>query len=145
MLCGSFLSGYVARLTRGRLGVMVLCFDSLSGLALAALTLAHTTWIGAALMFVTGLLGGLVMIAIFAWIQQRVSHAMMGRSMSILMFTFMGLGPLSAALAGALLKVISLTTLFGVAGLTLTVIALACLASPQLRAIRTLQPEAAKA
>ncbi|HET7560897.1 MAG TPA: MFS transporter, partial [Rhodanobacteraceae bacterium] len=47
MLCGSFLSGYVARLTRGRLGVMVLCFDSLSGLALAALTLAHTTWIGA--------------------------------------------------------------------------------------------------
>jgi MFS family permease len=142
MLAGSFLSGYVARLTRGRLGVMVLCFDSLSGLALAALTMVHTTYTGAALLFATGLLGGLVMIAIFAWIQQRVSHAMMGRSMSILMFTFMGLGPLSAALAGALLKVISLTTLFGVAGLTLTVIALCCLASPQMRAIRSLQPAA---
>ncbi|HET7929867.1 MAG TPA: MFS transporter, partial [Rhodanobacteraceae bacterium] len=142
MLCGSFLSGHVARLTRGRLGVMVLCFDGLSGLVLAALTLVHTTWSGAALLFVTGLLGGLVMIAIFAWIQQRVAQAMMGRTMSILMFTFLGLGPLSAALAGALLKVISLTTLFGVAGLALTLIALACLASPQMRAIRTQQPEA---
>lgn len=145
MLVGSFLSGYVARLTRGRLGVMVLCFDGLSGLALAALTMVHTTDTGAVLMFVTGVFGGLVMIAIFAWIQQRVSQAMMGRSMSILMFTFMGLGPLSAALAGALLKVISLTTLFAVAGLALTLIALCCLASPQMRAIRTLQPEAPSA
>ncbi|HLI17555.1 MAG TPA: MFS transporter, partial [Rhodanobacteraceae bacterium] len=70
---------------------------------------------------------------------------MMGRTMSILMFTFMGLAPLSAAAAGALLKVISLTALFGVAGLALTVIALSCLSSPQLRSIRALKPEAAKA
>ncbi len=145
MFFGSFLSGLAQRLMRGHLGVMVLCFDSVVGLTLAALTLVHTTYFGAALLFVTGLLGGVVMIAIMTWIQQRVSQEWMGRTMSILMFSFMGLGPLSAALAGALLKVISLTTLFAAAGFTLTVIALCCLASPQMRSIRALQPEAAKA
>jgi hypothetical protein len=35
--------------------------------------------------------------------------------------------------------------LFGIAGLTLTAIALCCLASPQMRSIRAMQPEAAKA
>ncbi|HET6545860.1 MAG TPA: MFS transporter [Rhodanobacteraceae bacterium] len=144
MFVGSFLSGIGQRLMRGHLGVMVLCGDSLIGLALAALTLVHTTYSGAALLLCTGLFGGMVQIAIFTWIQQRVSQAMMGRTMSILMFTFMGLGPLSAAAAGALLKVISLTALFGIAGLTLTLIALSCLASPQLRSIRAMKPEAAK-
>ncbi|MGH8182694.1 MAG: MFS transporter [Rhodanobacteraceae bacterium] len=145
MFAGSLLSGFAQRLVRGHLGVMVLCFDGLTGLVLAALTLVHTTHFGAVLLFCTGLLGGMVMIAIFTWIQQRVSQAMMGRTMSILMFAFMGLGPLSAAAAGALLKVISLTVLFGVAGLALTVIALCCLASPQMRSIRALRPDAAQA
>jgi MFS family permease len=145
MFAGSFLSGLGQRVVRGHLGVMVLCIDSLIGLTLLALTLAHTTWFGAALLLCTGLLGGMVQIAIFTWIQQRVSQAMMGRAMSILMFTFMGLGPLSAAAAGALLKVISLTALFGIAGLTLTAIALCCLASPQLRGIRVLKSDTAKA
>jgi hypothetical protein len=46
---------------------------------------------------------------------------------------------------GALLKVISLTTLFAIAGFTLTAIALLCLATPQMRSIRAMQPEAGKA
>ena len=145
MFVGSFLSGYAQRAVRGRLGVMVLGIDSLVGLTLVALMLAHTTHTGAALLLCTGLLGGIVQIAVFTWIQQRVSQQMMGRTMSILMFTFMGLGPLSAAAAGALLKVISLTALFGIAGLTLTAIALCCLASPQMRSIRAPQPQPAKA
>ena len=145
MFAGSFLSGLGQKLVRGHLGVMVLCIDSVIGLTLAALTLAHTTYFGAALLLCTGLLGGMVQIAIFTWIQQRVSQQMMGRAMSILMFSFMGLAPLSAAAAGALLKVISLTALFGIAGLTLTAIALCCLASPQMRSIRAMQPEPAKA
>ncbi|MGH8115307.1 MAG: MFS transporter, partial [Rhodanobacteraceae bacterium] len=144
MFVGSFLSGLGQRAMRGHLGVMILCFDSAMGLALAALIFVHSTYSGALLLMCTGLLGGIVQIAIFTWIQQRVSQAMMGRTMSILMFTFMGLGPLSAAAAGALLKVISLTALFGIAGLTLTAIALCCLASPQMRSIRAMQPEPAK-
>lgn len=144
MFAGSFLSGLGSRLLRGRLGLMVLGFDALSGLALAGLTLVHTTYSGAVLLLCAGLLGGIVQIAIFTWIQQRVPQEMMGRTMSILIFTFMGLGPISAAIAGALLKVISLGALFGIAGLTLTVIALCCLGSRQLRSIRAIQALPAK-
>lgn len=144
MFAGSFLSGLGTRLMRGHLGIMVLCGDAVMGLALAALTLVHTTLGGAMLLLCTGVLGGIVQIAIFSWIQQRVSQELMGRTMSILMFTFMGLGPLSAAIAGALLKVISLTALFSIAGLTLTAIALICLGSAQMRSIRALHPSPAK-
>lgn len=143
ILVGSFLSGIGARLMRGRLGLMVLCIDSLAGLALAGLTLIHSTFTGAALLACVGVLAGIAQIAIFTWIQQRVSQEMMGRTMSVLLFTFMGLGPVSAAVAGALLKVISLTALFAGAGLTLTAIALVCLNSRQLRSIGISKPQTA--
>ena len=144
MIAGSALSGLAARLVRGRLGVMVLCLDGLSGVTLAALLFVHRTADGAALLVCVGLLQGIQQIAIFTWIQQRVPQQLMGRTMSILMFTFMGLAPISAAIAGAMLKVISLGALFGIAGLALTVIALSCLSSPQLRSIRAAQPQPAK-
>lgn len=136
MFAGSVFSGIATRLVRGRLGIMVLAFDGLSGLALAALIFVQRTWSGAALLVCVGLLGGIVQIAIFTWIQQRVPQKLMGRAMSILLFTFMGLGPLSAAVAGLLLKWVPLPVLFAVAGLTLTAIALGCLGSRNLRAIR---------
>ncbi|MDE2091239.1 MAG: MFS transporter [Gammaproteobacteria bacterium] len=140
---GSFLSGIGTRLARGRLGLMVLGVDSVVGLVVVGLTLVHTTLTGAVLLACVGMLSGIVQIALFTWIQQRVSKEMMGRTMSVLMFTFMGLGPVSAAIAGALLKVISLTALFAGAGLTLTVIALACLNSRELRNIGVSKPQVA--
>jgi len=135
MLLGSALSGVATRWISGRLGLLVLTIDSVVGLALAALALVHSTVGGAVLLAVTGALGGIAQIAIFSWIQRRVAPEMMGRTMSVLMFTFMGLGPLSAAVAGSLLKVISLPELFVGAGVLLSAIALACMGSPALRSI----------
>jgi MFS family permease len=135
MLLGSALSGLASRWVMGRLGLLVLAIDSVVGLALAALALVHSTVGGAMLLAATGALGGIAQIAIFSWIQRRVAPEMMGRTMSVLMFTFMGLGPLSAAVAGSLLKVISLPELFVAAGLLLSAIALCCMASPALRSI----------
>ncbi|MFC4526095.1 MFS transporter [Dyella halodurans] len=135
MVVGGFLSKLAARVVRGRLGLMVLCIDGVVGLGLVWLGTVHRTWSGAALLATTGVLAGMAQIAIISWIQQRVSREMMGRTMSLLMFTFMGLGPVSAALAGGLLKFISLPALFAGAGLTLSAIALGCLANPVLRGI----------
>jgi MFS family permease len=143
MLLGSFLSGFAGRLVRGHLGLMVLGIDSLAGLALAALSQVHSTVGGAILLASTGILGGIAQIAIVTWIQRRVAPEMMGRTMSVLMFTFMGLGPLSAAIAGSLLRFISLPELFLGAGLTLTVIALGCMTHPALRSIGTAKPQVA--
>jgi MFS family permease len=145
MLLGSFLSGFASKLVRGRLGLMVLSIDTLAGVALATLALVHSTFGGAVLLTCTGLLGGIAQIAIVTWIQRRVAPEMMGRTMSVLMFTFMGLGPLSAAIAGSLLHVVSLTALFTGAGLTLTVIALSCMSNPALRSIGAARVETAPA
>jgi MFS family permease len=135
MLLGSVLSGFASRVVRGRLGLMVLAIDCIAGLALAALSAVHSTITGAVLLAVTGVLAGIAQIAIVSWIQRRVAPEMMGRAMSVLMFTFMGLGPISAAVAGSLLKVISLTSLFAGAGLLLSAIALGCMRSHALRSI----------
>jgi MFS family permease len=144
MLLGSVVSTPVTRLMRGRVGVMVLCCDFIAGLALGALSTVHSVLPGAGLLVLAGLLAGSVQIAIITWLQRRVPQAMMGRTMSIVMFTFLGLGPLAAALSGGLLKLVSLSELFIGAGLTLSSLALLCLSRPSLRAIQ-LQIKAAPA
>jgi len=137
MLLGGFLSGWASRLARGRLGLMILCNDGLAGLALAALAFDHSTVMGAALLACTGVFAGIAQVAVVSWIQRRVPPAMMGRTMSVLMFAFLGLGPLSAAFAGSLLKLVPLPAMFAAAGLALTAIALACMGNPALRSIGT--------
>lgn len=136
MLLGSIVSTSITRLVRGRVGVLVLSVDACAGLALAVLSAVHSELTGAALLLMTGIFAGTVQIAIITWLQRRVPQAMMGRTMSIVMFTFLGLAPLAAALAGGLLKVISLTELFIGSGLALTALATICLTRPSLRAIR---------
>ncbi|HET7923078.1 MAG TPA: MFS transporter [Gammaproteobacteria bacterium] len=143
IVIGSVLSGLAIRLARGRVGIMVLCMDCGAGLVILALTLVHATLAGAVLLGLAGLLAGIAQVAIFTWVQQRVPQAMMGRTMSVLLFTFMGLAPISAAVAGALLKVVSLGALFAGAGVLLSVIALLCLANPHLRAIGHARQDAA--
>ena len=144
IIVGSILSGIGAKLARGRLGIMVLSIDCTAGLAIVLLTQVHTTLEGSLLLATTGLLGGIAQISVFTWIQQRVPQAMLGRTMSVVMLMFLGLGPLSAAAAGALLKFISLTALFAGAGLILSGIALFCLSLPSLRSIG-ITPRAAPA
>ena len=136
MLLGSVVSTPVTRLMRGRVGVMVLACDCAAGLALVAFSAVHSVLNGAALLVLTGLFAGTVQIAIMTWLQRRVPQAMMGRTMSIVMFTFLGLAPLAAALAGGLLKLMSLSELFIGAGVTLSTLALLCLTRPSLRAIQ---------
>src|SRR5579883_2544577 len=136
MLLGSVLSISITRLARGRLGIMVLTFDAGAGIALAVLSTVHSVLAGAALLVLTGLFSGTVQIAIISWLQRRVPQEMMGRTMSIVFFTFLGLAPLAAALAGGLLNVISLSELFIGAGVSLTALATVCMTRPSLRAIR---------
>ena len=136
MLLGSVMSTSVTRLLRGRLGIMILSFDAAAGLALAVFSSVHSVPAGSALLVLTGLFSGTVQIAIVTWVQRRVPQALMGRTMSIVFFTFLGLAPLAAAVAGGLLEVISISTLFIGSGLSLTALALLCLTRRSLRAIQ---------
>jgi hypothetical protein len=82
-------------------------------------------------MLVVGALAGFMQVAIFTWLQRRVPPAMLGRAMSIFMFIFMGLAPLSALSTGWLMQYVSLAQLFAGSGcFLLGVAALAFVLTP---------------
>lgn len=118
-LLGMTLTGMLGKIRVRTFGLTILLADGISGLLLLPMGLVNATWQAAILLILLGVLGGCMQVAVFSWIQQRVPRAMLGRAMSIFMFIFMGLAPLSAALTGFLLQYLSLAQLFAAAGLFL--------------------------
>ena len=118
-LLGMVVSGLRPGLRIGTLGTSVLLADIAIGLLFVPMGGISAAWQGALLMVLVGVLGGFMQVAVFTWVQKRVPPAMLGRSMSLFMFIFMGLVPLASAAAGWLLQVVSLTQLFAGAGLLL--------------------------
>lgn len=112
-----------ARLRFVSFGAMILAADAIAGVLLVPLGMVQAIWQAALLMLTLGLLTGYMQIKVFTWIQQRVPPQMMGRAMSIFMFIFMGLAPLSAAATGWLLTLVSLSQLFLGGGIILVVFA----------------------
>ncbi len=137
---GTLLGMGIAARTGNRLpllsfGTTILAADALVGLLVMPLGAAATLWQAVLPMLAIGVVSGYMQIGVFTWIQRRVAPAMMGRTMSIFMFIFMGLAPLSAAGTGWLLTVITLSQLFVGGGIMLMVFAaLAWLLTP-MRAI----------
>ena len=111
-LAGMLTSSLGGAWLRRRFGATLLLVDAVVGLLLMALGQIGTAWQGAALLAVTGMLGGYLQVAIFTWIQRRVAPAMLGRAMALFMGIFLGLAPLSAAATGALLRHLSVAELF---------------------------------
>jgi MFS family permease len=112
-----------ARLRFAEFGAMLLLIDAIAGLLVAPLGYVHVVWQACLLMLALGLLGGYMQINVFTWIQRRIPPQMMGRAMSIFMFIFMGLAPLSAAGAGWILTQIPLSQMFAGGGIILVLFA----------------------
>lgn len=139
-LAGMVLSGARPGWRIGGLGTTMLLADGLSGLLFIPLSLSTTVWQVAPLMALTGMLMGYLQVAVFSWMQRRVPLAMLGRAMSLFMFIFMGLAPLSAALAGLLLRWLTAGQLFLACGLSLLVIVIPTLLLGGMRAVRETPP-----
>ncbi|MDQ2822394.1 MAG: hypothetical protein M3Y65_18785 [Pseudomonadota bacterium] len=118
-----------------RFGAMILLLDASAGLLVAPLGYLGQAWLVAVLLLGGGMVSGFLQLSIYTWIQRRVPTAMMGRVMSIFMFIFMGLAPLSAAGAGWLLTCIDVTHLFLAGGSVLLVLAGAAWAGTPMRHI----------
>jgi MFS family permease len=130
-LAGMAATGMLGRLRLGNLGSTLLAIDIAGGALM--LPLGHVTalWQGMAIFTLFGVVGGFMQVAVLTWIQQRVPRAMLGRAMSVFMFIFMGLAPLSAAPFGWVMHYASLAQLFTGAGVFLAgVAALAWLFTP---------------
>ena len=104
-------------------GTLIVLIDGAVGLLVMQLGAVGAAWQAALLMLAIGVLAGFMQINVFTWIQQRVPAHMMGRAMSIFMFIFMGLAPLSAGATGWLLTVMPLSQLFVGGGMILVLCA----------------------
>ena len=132
-LVGMAVSGARPGLRLGTLGMTMLAMDAVVGVLFMPLGQITVTWQGAALLGTIGVLGGFMQVAIFTWLQQRTPAALMGRVMSVFMFIFLGLAPLAGAVAGWLLRMVTVPQLFMGSGGLLVCLALAAMASSPLR------------
>jgi MFS family permease len=139
-LLGMVASGIWPRLRIGSLGSTVLAFDVVVGLLFIPMGQVTAAWQGAALMLSIGVLGGFMQVAVFTWIQQRVPKALLGRAMSLFMFIFMGLAPMSAAVTGWVMKGVTLGQLFAGCGGALVVLAALAFIGSQLREVSDARP-----
>jgi MFS family permease len=134
-LAGMIISGINPNVRFGSLGLTILLTDCLVGALFMPMGLIHASWQGAVLLLLIGMLGGFIQIAVFTWTQRRVPPALMGRAMSLFMFIFMGIGPISAAITGWAMRGMSLPQVFAISGALLIIVALAALVFSPMRSI----------
>jgi hypothetical protein len=99
-LVGLLLGALVKR-PRKR-GLQFIVMSGLCGLELVGIGFTTKLVTIAALLAVMGLGVGFVNVQFSAWVQMRVDRAILGRVMSVLMFSAVGLVPISYAVAGFL-------------------------------------------
>jgi MFS family permease len=102
MLTGLFLGGFVRR-PRKR-GLQFILMSGLCGVELIAIGLSTKLAAIAALLAVMGLGVGFVNVQFSSWVQLRVDRTVLGRVMSVLMFSAVGLAPISYAISGVVAK-----------------------------------------
>jgi MFS family permease len=133
-LVGYLLAGSLPRPTGKGLTIFVVGLVCAFGLVLVALGWVSITWIDFALMLLIGVGNGYIAILMFTWIQQRTPKEMLGRMMSMLLLSNIGLTPVSQAVAGAVSKW-NLTGLFFSAGGLMVILSVWIFTQPALRSL----------
>ncbi|WP_417451207.1 MFS transporter [Kordiimonas sp.] len=135
VLIGVIAAGAGLKLGFRTLGQTFLSIDIVIGLIVAAFGLVHSTFAGGALMLLAGMLGGVVQVRIFSWLQGRTPPAQMGRVMSFFMFIVMGMAPIAASAAGWVLSRVDIVPFFIAAGVMLSLTAAVSLMIKPLREV----------
>lgn len=134
-LVGMAFSGMKPGFRIGSFGTTILLFDGIIGLLFIPLGLIHATWQGVALLLAIGSLGGFLQVNVYTWLQRHVAPAMLGRTMALFMFIFMGIAPMSSSITGWLMRYVNLEQLFAVSGGLLVLIVLLTFALSGMRAV----------
>lgn len=126
-LAGFLIAGSLPRPGGVFMRWFIVGFLAAFGAVIGVLGFIHSTWVDFGLLLALGLGNGYVAINLFTWMQVRTPKEMIGRIMSIMMFSNTGLVPVSQSIAGALGKW-DLNMMFVIAGMLMvgatTVIAL---------------------
>jgi MFS family permease len=119
-------------LPKAHFGSLMLGLFSLSGICLATMAFVNSTVVALAIAVAAGAILGYSNITYFTWIQRRIPRNLMGRVMSLLMFSSVALVPISMAVSGALVQ-ISLNSVLLAGGLGMAALALIGLLSASVR------------
>jgi MFS family permease len=128
-LLGIILSNVLPPRKPEHFGAVLMLVISSMGIGVALMPLFASTAVVSVIMLLIGIANGYVNILFFTWLQKRIPPELMGRVMSLLMFSSIGLAPISNALAGALLQ-INLNVLFIGGGVLMTALSLFSVALP---------------
>lgn len=97
--------------------------------SMAALALTHNPVVGTIIMLVGGVGSGMANVVLVTAIQRRTPRAQMGRIMGTVTLMAMGLGPVSLAMAGALIGVVPAFWII-LGGATLILVTVPCVIGP---------------
>lgn len=118
-LLGFIAAGALPKPGADHIGRTIFLSELAAGLALIALAHSFTLPAIAASLVCVGMANALAGVTFVSWIQRRVPHELMGRIMSIVLFSVMGLAPVSMAATGILTVHFSLTWLITLSGAAL--------------------------
>jgi MFS family permease len=111
--------------------IIILVLLASFGAVIGSLGFISSTWTDFALLFMLGMGNGYISIILFTWMQTETPKDMLGRIMSILMFSNTGLIPISQALSGAVIKW-NMNLLFVSAGVLVILVTLWAAFQPEL-------------
>jgi len=100
-LGGFLLAGTLPRPTGRTLRLFLIALLAAFGIVMGIMGFINLTWVDFGLMLLLGLGNGYVTIILFTSIQTRAPKTMLGRIMSLLMLSSIGLVPVSQAISGA--------------------------------------------
>jgi len=114
-LIGYLIAGALPRPGGTGMRTILVVLLAAFGVVIGSLGFISWTWVDFGLLLLLGLGNGYIAIILFTWMQTRTPKEMLGRMMSILMFSNTGLVPISQAISGAASKW-NLNLLFLMAG-----------------------------
>ena len=133
---GALIGAIAAGFSKSRhRGLLMLTIAVAIALGTALLGVVTALWSVCAVLFAMAAASGFLNVHIVAWFQQRVDRSMLGRVMSVIMFSAVGLQPLSLAIAG-LAVTWSVSGMFFAAAALMLLVALCASLSEQVREIQ---------
>jgi MFS family permease len=130
-LAGYLIAGSLTRPNGTIMKMILILLITAFGVVIGSLGFIPLTWVDFSLLLLLGLGNGYIAIILFTWMQTRVPKEMLGRMMSILMFSNTGLVPVSQAVSGVVSKW-NLTLLFTSAGTLVILVTLWFTIQPEL-------------
>ena len=131
-LLGYLVAGTLPRPSGATMRMLMILLIGAFGVVIGSLAFITSTWLDFGLLRV-GVGNGYIGIILFTWMQTRVPKEMLGRMMSLLLFSNTGLAPVSQAVAGVICKW-NLSLLFISAGALVLAVTIWMVFQPGLRA-----------